>query len=927
MAKRKTGGFFSNTIQLLDKQSNINRDRDKRYKDDFRSETMVWFAISLIGGLKLGNAIYVLSPDKATLAGVVTFDMISDHIMSHPFMLFPSAWQWPLISLIIPVIAGINGYQDYIKKKNTMWENAHGSGGFESNYPGFYREFVYDPTIIGGKTIAIGEGKKVSAKIDHVTKKNLQNMIFYWIDTKLSLTRNNMITKEMRDKCILNSQLYSSTVMLSMNTRLTQRNLSCTVLGASGSGKSRFIVKPNLLQANSSYVVTDPSGENMASTAAFLESQGYLVKVFNLKDMEYSNRYNPFQYIRSDKDIPSLVNCLKNNIDSEGKGEKKSAGSNKFWDDSTVALICACVGYLYEVYTDDEQYLLDDKGEKIPVRDEEGNICIMHDVDGCPLLDDNGNQIIKYEPNPYWKGNRSFKNVMNMIRMSYVDEADPSRVDDMDQLFSDWEESHPKSYAVNQYKTFKLASSKTTREILVSSAVLLGSYFDLDACTNLTYADDMELEKLGRQKMVIYIITPEGDVTFNWLAACLYSQIFTVLYRQGEENAEKRGNDDVSLDVPVRLLIDEMANVGSIPNFNIKLATMRKYCISAMPIFQSRSQLDGCFDKQAETMLENCDTLVFLGGAGEKTTKELSGRLGKETIKTFSYSTSYGQKGSNSENRSETARDVLSPDEIARLSNDECLIWIRGLRPFCSKKYMYERHPNYCYTPEGASDADRRRHKWEYSLKKFKTVYSDDIIQAVTVCSPSDPRYEIYRDPRVLRMLERKTGIRYQDVQSDVNSDGKPARGPLFIGKRYLAVNKRAFLDANNLQKQINDKRTLGDLKKKAMEKAANVSSSGDDTENGTDSKDRIERMIKRGVGGVTKQQREHIEEVIRSIDPSLKATDEQIETYINQNMSDAEIEKRFTLERDFCPDYEFVSEELPGYEDKDVKKAPEDGG
>ncbi len=823
MAKRKTGGFFSNKIQLLDKQSHINRDREKRYKDDFKSETIIWLIISLMAGLKLGNAIYMLSPDKATLAGEVTGQMITDYITEHPFSFFPTAWQWPLISLTVPVIMGINNYQEYIKKRNTMWTNAHGSGGFEKNYPGFYREFVYDPAIIGGRTLAIGEGKEVSSLIDHVTMKNLQTKILYRIEKKLVFTKNNMITKELQKKCFMNSQIYSNTVMLAMNTRLTQRNLSCTVLGASGSGKSRFIVKPNLLQANSSYVVTDPSGENMASTAAFLESQGYLVKVFNLKDMEYSNRYNPFHYIRSDKDIPSLVNCLKNNIDSAGTGEKNKSGSSKFWDDSTVALLCACVGYLYEVYTDDEKFLKDEAGNKIPILDTDGNIRIMHDVEGNPLWENDGKEVIAYEPNPYWKGHRNFKNVMNLIRMSYVDEADSSKVDDMDQLFADWEISHPKSYAVNQYKTFKLASNKTTREILVCAAVLLGSYFDLDACTNLTYTDEMELEKLGKQKMVIYIITPEGDVTFNWLAACLYSQIFTLLYRQGEENAERRGNDDVSLDVPVRLLIDEMANVGSIPNFNTKLATMRKYRISAMPIFQSRSQLDGCFNKQAETMLENCDTLVFLGGAGEKTTKELSGKLGKETIKTFSYGSSYGRNSSTTENRQEIARDVLSPDEIARLNNDECIVWIRGLRPFCSKKYVYEKHPNYRFTPEGACAEDKKTHKWEYSIKRFRTVYSDEVIQAVSVFSPSDPRYEIYRDPRVLKMVARNMGLKEINIDNDLNHDGTPSRGPVFIGKRYIATDKRAFRDANDLQKQIDEKKRLGELKRRAMEQAANM--------------------------------------------------------------------------------------------------------
>ncbi len=823
MAKKRTGGLFSNRIELLDRVSNINRDREKRYKDDFKFETMLWFTLSILAGLKVGNAIYVLSPDKATLAGEVTFDMISAYMLSHPFSFLPSAWQWPLISLTFPVIASINSYQEYIKKKNTMWQYAHGSAGFEKNYPGFYREFVYDPKILGGGTILIGEGKKVSILIDHVSKKDLMTRLLYEMDTRLFFRKNGVITKKKQAECILNSQLYSKTVMLSMNTMLTQRNLSCTVLGASGSGKSRFIVKPNLLQANSSYVVTDPSGENMASTAAFLESEGYLVKVFNLKDMELSNRYNPFQYIRSEKDIPSLVNCLKDNIDSAGKGEKHNSGAYKFWDDATIALLCACVGYLYEVFTDDEKYLVDETGRKIPIYEEDGSIRLMRDIDGNSLLDSEGKVVQAFELNPYWKGKRNFKNVMNMIRMSYVDEADASKSDDMDQLFADWEASHPKSYAVNQYKTFRLASNKTTREILVSTAVLLGNYFDLDECTNLTFMDEMELEKLGKQKMVIYIITPEGDPTFNWLAACLYSQIFTTLYRQGEESAEKRGDGDVSLEVPVRLLIDEMSNIGSIPNFNNKLATMRKYRISAMPIFQSRSQLDTCFGKQAETMLENCDTLVFLGGAGEKTTKELSGKLGKETIKTFSYGITYGKNAGSTENRPEIGRDLLTPDEVARLSNDECLIWIRGLRPFCSKKYVYEEHPNYCYTPEGASDKDRVVGRWVYSIKRFKSVYSDDVMSSVSVYSPSDPLYERYRDPRVLRMLSRRRGIDVKDLLSGAGSQQEERRGPVYAGRRYLHSNKNSFFDANNLMKQIEDKRAFAELRKKAMEQAANV--------------------------------------------------------------------------------------------------------
>ncbi len=932
----RTGGLFGYKIPLLNNQSHINNDREKFYKDQFKQNTTMAAVVAVLLGLKIGNAVYMVAPDHATLGnGVLLTDLI-EYLKLHPFDLFPFAWQWLLIMLIIPVIVGLNSYQEFLKKRNTMWKDAHGSGGFEKNYAGFYREFVYDPAIIGGGTMAIGEGKKVSTKIDHVTKKNLQEKVLYLVDKQLPWTRNNLITPKNVADCVMNSQIYSNSVMMSLNTRLTQRNLSCTVLGASGSGKSRFIVKPNLLQANSSYVVTDPSGENLASTAAFLESQGYIVKVFNLKDMEMSNRYNPFQYISSDKDIPALVNCLKNNIDSAGTGVKKDSGANKFWDDSTIALLCALVGYLYEAFTDDEQYLVDQNGAKIPMRDENGQICIMHDVDGNPLLDKNGEAMVAYEPNPYWNGKRNFKNVMAMIRMSSVQEDDPSAVDDLDQLFADWEASHPKSFAVNQYKTFKLASGKTSREILVSTAVLLGNYFDLDACTNLTYTDDMELEKLGQQKMVIYIITPEGDTTFNWLAACLYSQIFTLLYAQGEANSVKRGNDDVSLEVPVRLLIDEMANIGSIPSFNTKLATMRKYKISAMPIFQSRSQLDGCFDKQAETMIENCDTMVFLGGAGEKTTKELSGKLGKETIKTFSYGSSYGKSGSFSDNRQEIAHDVLSPDEIARLRNDECLIWIRGLRPFCSKKYVYENHPNYKYTPEGSSDEDKRSHKWEYSIKKFQTVYSDDVIQAASVYSPSDPRYDLYRDPMVLAMIAKNNEIESIDVSKDLTIQGTPARGPIFIGKRYQCTNKQAFLDANNLQKQIAAKKKAGEQRMRAMgieppessdpsDKVNTPSTQNSSVKPETSSNAKTKDLENNGAGGKTQSEREHIKEIIKNIDPDANFSEEQMIGYEAQNLSDGEIKERFTLESQFAPDFEYDYDDFPAPDEESVEEEPEE--
>ena len=891
---------ISKTLQQLNQKSYTQMDRDKIYKDDWITTTFLSFVASVLVFARIGHTAAVYATDGQSLGMTgMTLDEIINDILAHPFALFPTSWKWLLLSTTVPLVVCISGYQEYIKKRNTMWVDAHGSGGFEKNYAGYYREYLYDPKLIGGPTMRNVENKEVSKKEDLIIGANLYDKILYEIKIKSPGAKNKLITKEDIEKCKLNAQVYSNEVYLSMNAYFTRRNLNALILGASGTGKSRFVVKPNLLQANSSYVVTDPSGENLASTAKFLEEKGYLIKVFNLKDMATSNKYNPFNYINDAKDIPALVTCMKNNIDSAGTGVKKDSGANKFWDDSTVALLCACVGYLYEAFTDENQYILDENGKPIPEVDEEtGEILMMHDAEGNILIDrETGEEMPLYKVNPYWKGRRNFKNV-NLIRMSYVDESQPDMVDDMDRLFADWEQEHPKSFAVNQYKTFKLASGKTTREILVSTAVLLGNYFDLDACTNLTYMDEMEIEELGKRKMALFIITPEGDPTFNWLAACLYSQIFTILYKQGEENSIKRGNDDVSLDVPVRLVLDEMANIGSIPQFNEKLATMRKYKISAMPIFQSRSQLNDCFKDASETLIENCDTLVFLGGAGEKTTKELSGKLGKETIKTFSYGGSYGKQNSNSENRQEIARDTLTPDEIARMRNDECIIWIRGIKPFCTKKFTYEKHPNYKFSSEG--DKTGKHH---YDISRFATVYSDDLIQAATIPSPSDEAYELYRDPMVLKQVAPD----YKPSEDD-----EDAAGPIFVGKRYSFTDKKRFLSANNLNKQIEDKQKAAQMKMGLM--GMSVPQAEPKKHKGqkvtVPEKTGENNLSERGEEGKTLSERERIEGILKNLDKDILLSPDTYFKYID--MTEEDIKERYTLEQNFCPDYEFYEGDYP---------------
>lgn len=686
--------------------ASLNRDLKKKYKKSLISSCIIAAIICLYIGLQLGASYRALLKNPVNIAGDVPDYMdaimnLADQISEHPFTPFPTHITGVALMALIWCFAWVYLYYDYMRKYNTMYQDAHGSGGFNDDMEGYYREYVCDPKIAGGKTYKNKEKKKlIKARIypNGIPKLNMIQKL---------LPVRNVLSDEKLQACKNASKILSNDVYLSMNATWSRRNLNTFVLGASGTGKSRFIVKPNILQANSSYVITDPSGEILRDCGGFLRSKGYKIKVLNLKDLKNSCRYNPMAYIKTQADIPDLVKCMMKNISgTDGKG----GGNDKFWDQSTMALLTACIAYLFEVYTEDNQYL----------------------EDGKTL-------------NPYWKGHCNFLNVMRMLRMAEIHEDEGGTVSDLDRLFAELAEKNFGSYAIKMYQTFKMAPDKTALNILISTAVELGTFFDNDDFANISYEDDMDIPSIGKEKTAVFIILPEGKVTYNFWASMFYTQMFDLLYEEGEHGKSAQAGGDPALDIPVQIFLDEMANIGKIPEFNTKLATMRKYGISCTLIFQSQSQTKEYSEKGWETMIGNCDTLVYLGGAEPSTVKMLSERLGKMTVQTYSYGSS---KSGGSDNRQQIARNVVDTNELECMDNSEQIICIRGERPFCVDKYTYEQHPNYKYTAGSHTDDSL-----PFDQHDFDIEFNESVIESTFIFMYGDKRHTT---PKCLKKYEGK---------------------------------------------------------------------------------------------------------------------------------------------------------------------------
>ena len=443
------------------------------------------------------------------------------------------------------------------------------------------------------------------------------------------------LDKKYRDKDAGKNVILTQHLQMSMNGKLHRRNLLQIIVGGSGSGKTRFLAKPNLMLANASFIVTDPKGEMLRAVGNLFLEEGYVLRVFDLIDPAKSDCYNPFCYIRKDADVFRLIdNFIKN---TTPKGAK---ANDPFWEKSETALDSALMLYL------------------------------LHEA---PVEDQN------------------METILYMIENGGAKEEDDDYQSPLDLLFEALEEEQPDHIAVRQYHIFKQAAGKTAKSILVSAAVRLAS-FTLPEIQRITASDDMELGKLGERKQAIFCIIPDSnDASLNFLVGMLYTQAFQELYFQADKVHQG------ALPVPVRLMFDEFANVALPDGYARLQATMRSRNIMSTIILQNISQLKALFKDDWEGIIGNADSFIYLGGNEQSTHKYISELLGKETIDTRTSSQSKGRNGSFSQNFQQTGRELASVDELAVLDGGKCILQLRGVRPFLSEKYDITKHPNYKY--------------------------------------------------------------------------------------------------------------------------------------------------------------------------------------------------------------------------------------
>ena len=426
------------------------------------------------------------------------------------------------------------------------------------------------------------------------------------------------------------------------------RNKNVLIVGGSGSGKTRFWLKPNLLQCHSSYVVTDPKGSIVCECGNALLKHGYRIKIFNTINFKKSMHFNPFAYLHSEKDILKLVTTLIANTKGDGKT------GDEFWTKAETLLYTALIGYIHYEAPEEEQ---------------------------------------------------NFSTLIEFINAMEVREDDEDFQNPVDMMFEDLKKRDPNHFAVRQYAKYKLAAGKTAKSILISCGARL-AVFDIAELREITAYDELQLDTLGDEKTALFLIMSDTDSTFNFLISMIYTQLFNLLCEKA---------DDVyggSLPVHVRCLIDEAANIGQIPNLEKLVATIRSREISACLVLQARSQLKAIYKDNADTIIGNMDSQIFLGGSEPTTLKELNQALGKETIDTFNTGESRGRETSHSLNYQKLGKDLASVDELAVLDGGKCILQLRGVRPFLSDKYDLTQHPNYKYT----SDYDKKN---TFDIEKF----------------------------------------------------------------------------------------------------------------------------------------------------------------------------------------------------------------
>ena len=447
------------------------------------------------------------------------------------------------------------------------------------------------------------------------------------------------------DKKFENNVLLTQTERLTMNNRPKNpkyaRNKNVLVIGGSGSGKTRFFVKPNLMQMHSSYVVTDPKGTLVLECGKMLEINGYEIKILNTINFKKSMRYNPFAYLKSEKDILKLVQTIIAN--TKGEGEKST---EDFWVKAEKLYYTALIGYIWYEAPKEEQ---------------------------------------------------NFTTLLAMIDASEVREEDENFKNAVDYMFEALEKEKPNHFAVKQYKKYKLAAGKTAKSILISCGARLAP-FDIQELRDLMKEDELELDTLGEKKTALFVIISDTDDTFNFVVSIMYSQLFNLLCDKADDEYGGR------LPVHVRCLLDEFANIGLIPKFEKLIATIRSREISACIILQAQSQLKSIYKDNADTIVGNCDSTLFLGGKERTTLKELSESLGKETIDLYNTSETRSNQKSFGLNYQKTGKELMSQDEITVMDGGKCIYQLRGVRPFLSDKFDITKHKNYKFL----EDYDKR---------------------------------------------------------------------------------------------------------------------------------------------------------------------------------------------------------------------------
>ena len=470
------------------------------------------------------------------------------------------------------------------------------------------------------------------------------------------------------DPVFKNNVILTQTESLTMASRVKNpanaRNKNCLIVGGSGSGKTRFFITPNLLQLHSSYVLCDPKGSCVCNVGQAFLREKYRIKIFNTVNFKKSMHYNPFAYIHSEKDILKLVTALIANTKGDGKA------GDEFWTKAETLLYTALIGYIhYE----------------------------------APVEEQNFNTMIEF------------------INAMEVREDDEDFQNPIDLMFEALKRRNPNHFAVRQYSKFKLAAGKTSKSILVSCGARLAP-FDIEEVREITAYDELELDTLGDRKTALFLIMSDTDATFNFLISMIYTQLFNLLCEKADDVYGGR------LPVHVRCLIDECANIGQIPNLEKLVATIRSREISACLVLQAKSQLKAIYKDNADTIIGNMDSQIFLGGSEPGTLKDLSEALGKETIDMYNTGESRGMQPSYSLNYQKQGHDLMSRDEIAVMDGRKCILQLRGVRPFLSDKYDVTKHPNYKYT----ADYDKRNY---FDIEKFLShkaqLNKDDVFTVV----------------------------------------------------------------------------------------------------------------------------------------------------------------------------------------------------